>query len=111
MDQERARTLLEEERRRLEQLQASIAADQDRVTADTKVAEDMVDGATRRVEEETDEAIARQLDHRLRALQRAEARLAAGSYGRSVLSGRAIPDERLEAFPLAELTVDEESAR
>ena len=35
MDQERARTLLEEERRRLEQLQASIAADQDRVTADT----------------------------------------------------------------------------
>ena len=111
MDQERARTLLEEERRRLEQLQASIAADQDRVTADTKVAEDLVDGATRRVEEETDEAIARQLDHRLRALQRAEARLAAGSYGRSVLSGRAIPDERLEAFPLAELTVDEESAR
>ena len=104
MDQERARTLLEEERRRLEQLQASIAADQDRVTADTKVAEDLVDGATRRVEEETDEAIARQLDHRLRALQRAEARLAAGSYGRSVLSGRAIPDERLEAFPLAELT-------
>ena len=63
MDQERARTLLEEERRRLEQLQASIAADQDRVTADTKVAEDLVDGATRRVEEETDEAIARQLDH------------------------------------------------
>ena len=103
MDQERARTLLEEERRRLEQLQASIAADQDRVTADTNVAEDLVDGATRRVEEETDEAIARQLDHRLRALQRAEARLAAGSYGRSVQSGQAIPDERLEAFPLAEL--------
>jgi hypothetical protein len=47
----------------------------------------------------------------MQALQRAEARLAAGTYGRSVLSGRPIPDERLEAFPLAELTVDEEAAR
>jgi hypothetical protein len=40
-------------------------------------------------------------------LQRAEARLAAGSYGRSVRSGRPIGDERLEADPLAELTVQE----
>jgi RNA polymerase-binding transcription factor DksA len=32
--------------------------------------------------------------------QRTEDRLAAGTYGRSVLSGRPIPDERLEAFPL-----------
>ena len=44
---------------------------------------------------------------RLAALERAEARLAAGIYGRSVRSGRPIPDERLEADPLAELTVDE----
>jgi hypothetical protein len=44
------------------------------------------------------------------ALQRAEARLAAGSYGRSVRSGQAIPDERLEADPLAELTVQEAAA-
>jgi DnaK suppressor protein len=40
-----------------------------------------------------------------------EGRLAAGTSGRSVLSGRPIPDERLEAFPLTELTVDEEAAR
>jgi hypothetical protein len=38
-------------------------------------------------------------------------RLAVGTYGRSVLSGRPISDERLEAFPLAELTVDEEAAQ
>jgi hypothetical protein len=38
-------------------------------------------------------------------------RLAAGTYGASVLSGRPIPDERLEAFPLAELTVEEAAAR
>jgi hypothetical protein len=44
------------------------------------------------------------------ALQRAEARLAAGSYGRSVRSGQAIPDVRLEADPLAERTVQEAAA-
>jgi DnaK suppressor protein len=30
-----------------------------------------------------------------------------GTYGRSIRSGREIPDERLEADPAAELTVDE----
>ena len=40
----------------------------------------------------------------------AEARLAAGSYGRSVRSGQPIPDERLAADPLTELTVEEAAA-
>ena len=86
-------------------------ADHDRVTHTDEVAEDLADGADRRTGEETDEAVTRQLNHRMEALQRAEGRLAAGTYGRSVLSGRPIPDERLEAFPLAELTVEEEAAR
>ena len=111
MDEERARALLGEERQRLERLLASVDADHDRVAPADEVAEDLVDGADRRTSEETDEAVARQLDQRMRALQRAEGRLAGGTYGRSVLSGRPIPDERLEAFPLAELTVDEEAAR
>ena len=37
-------------------------------------------------------------------------RLEAGTYGRSTLSGDVIPDERLEADPAAELTVDEARA-
>jgi DnaK suppressor protein len=111
MQEERARALLREERRRLERLLASVDADHERVAPADEVAEDLVDGADRRTSEETDEALARQLNNRLQALRRAEARLAAGSYGRSVLSGRPIPDERLEAFPLAELTVEEEAAR
>jgi DnaK suppressor protein len=111
MEEERARALLGEERQRLERLLASVDADHDRVAPADEVAEDLVDGADRRTSEETDEAVARQLHHRMLALQRAETRLAAGTYGRSVLSGRPIPDERLEAFPLAELTVDEEAAR
>jgi RNA polymerase-binding transcription factor DksA len=52
--------------------------------------EDPADGADRRTLEETDEAVARQLTGRLEALQRAEDRLAAGTYGRPVLSGRPI---------------------
>jgi DnaK suppressor protein len=111
MEEDRARALLREERQRLERLLASVDADHDRVAPADEVAEDLVDGADRRTEVETDEAVARQLHHRMLALQRAEDRLAAGTYGRSVLSGRPIPDERLEAFPLAELTVDEEGAR
>jgi RNA polymerase-binding transcription factor len=111
MDEERVRALLRQERQRLERLQATVDADRDRVAPAEEGAEDLVDGADRRTQEETDEAVARQLASRLAALQRAEERLAAGTYGRSVLSGRPIPDERLEAFPLAELTVDEEAAQ
>jgi DnaK suppressor protein len=111
MEQKRARALLREERDRLERLRSLVDADHDRVAPADEVSEDLVDGADRRNLEETDEAVARQLTSRLEALQRAEDRLAAGTYGRSVLSGRPIPDERLEAFPLAELTVDEEAAQ
>jgi DnaK suppressor protein len=111
MDEERARALLREERHRLESLLRSVEVDHDRVVPADEVSEDLVDGADRRTLEETDEAIAHQLTSRLQALQRAEGRLATGAYGRSVLSGRAIPDERLEAFPLAELTADEQAAQ
>jgi DnaK suppressor protein len=111
MDEERAHALLTEERHRLERLLGSVDADHDRVAPADQVSEDPVDGADRRTLEETDEAVARELTSRLKALERAEARLAAGTYGRSVLSGRPIPDERLEAFPLAELTIDEEAAQ
>ncbi|MGC1287356.1 MAG: TraR/DksA family transcriptional regulator [Streptosporangiaceae bacterium] len=43
----------------------------------------------------------------LAAIDRAGHRLDDGSYGRSVRSGVPIPDERLEADPAAELTVEE----
>ena len=71
---------------------------------------DEVDDADRRNAEQTGMAVDQLLRARWAALRRAEARLAAGSYGRSVRSGRPIPDERLEADPLAELTVEEAAA-
>jgi RNA polymerase-binding transcription factor DksA len=67
-------------------------------------------GLERRNAEQTGMAVDQHLRARWAALQRAEARLAAGSYGRSVRAGQAIPDERLEAEPLAELTVQEAAA-
>jgi len=60
-------------------------------------------------QDELDAGRAQNLKDRLAALERAEARLADGTYGLSVRSGKPIPDPRLEAVPTAELTVDEES--
>jgi len=48
------------------------------------------------------------LRRELEALERAEARLAAGTYGLSVESGEPIPDARLEARPTAERTIEEQ---
>jgi DnaK suppressor protein len=53
------------------------------------------------------DAITANLRGRLAALDRAEQRLDDGTYGRSVRSGLPIPDERLEADPAAELTIEE----
>jgi DnaK suppressor protein len=105
MDQARARALLAGERARLQRLLQA-------ATGEPLAAElgDEVDEADRRDAEQTGMAVDQLLRARWAALQRAEARLAAGSYGRSVRSGQAIPDERLEADPLAELTVQEAAA-
>ncbi len=107
MDQARAGELLAAERARLMQLlnDSNRAATEDREAADDPVAFD--DGAEPLTAEATDDAIGADLRDRLVALDRAEQRLAAGTFGRSVRSGRPIPDERLEADPAAELTVEE----
>src|SRR5512133_1471341 len=105
MDQTRARALLAAERVQLERLlQAETGEPQ---AADVG---DEVDDADRRNAEQTGTAVDQLLEARWAALERAEARLAAGSYGRSVYSGRPIPDERLEVDPLAELTGEEAAA-
>jgi DnaK suppressor protein len=45
----------------------------------------------------------------LAAVERAEARIDAGTYGLSVESGEPIPDERLETIPTAERTAEEQA--
>jgi DnaK suppressor protein len=107
MDVERARQVLEQERLRLDALAATVRRDQ--TATQSGDPPQWADRAEPEVDEETDEALAELVRDRKGALLRAEERLAAGTFGRSVRSGAVIPDERLEADPLAELTVEEAS--
>lgn len=59
-------------------------------------------------QDELDAGRVQDLKQRLAAVERAEARLDAGTYGLSIQSGEPIPDERLEVLPTAELTVEEQ---
>jgi DnaK suppressor protein len=106
MDQAHARELLSAERLRLESLlrQSEDAALADREAVDEPVGFD--DPAEPLTAEAADDAITASIRDRLAAIDRAEQRSSAGTFGRSVRSGLAIPDDRLEADPAAELTVD-----
>jgi DnaK suppressor protein len=107
MDDERARELLAAERERIERALARLAHTDDAEPADEF---DPANRASDLYQDELDEGLADDLRRQLDAVERAEARLAAGTYGLSVESGQPIPDERLEALPAAELTADEERA-
>jgi DnaK suppressor protein len=107
MDESRARALLRAERAEV----ATLLRDtEEAVKVESQASDSPTDSGEAGLpltEEATDEAVAEQLRERLGAIDRALARLEAGTYGRSVLSGKPIPDQRLEADPAAELTVEE----
>jgi DnaK suppressor protein len=108
MDAERARTLLQAERTRVEQLLAELTAQDDALRGGGNGDQgDAGDGADRLTTDATRELVAASLRARLDAVERAEGRLADGTYGRSLRSGLPIPDERLEVDPTAEALVDE----
>jgi DnaK suppressor protein len=106
VDPARARELLRAERTRLEQALAQLRHVDTGEPADV---EDPANLASELAQDELDEGLAEELREELAAVERAEARLAAGTYGLSVASGRPIPDDRLEALPTAERTVEEEA--
>jgi DnaK suppressor protein len=60
-------------------------------------------------DKELGEGLAERLREELEAVERAERRLAEGTYGLSVESGKPIPDARLETIPWAERTADEQA--
>ena len=108
MDDDRARELLTAERGRIERALTQLGH-QD--TGEISDDEDPGNLASDLYQDELDEGLADGLRRELEAVERAEARLAAGTYGLSVESGQPIPDERLEALPAAERTAEEESRR
>jgi RNA polymerase-binding transcription factor len=106
MDDRRARELLAGERARVEQALGGLGpSDRD----DHPDPVDPGDGASTTLEDELEEGMAERLRDELEAIERAERRLAEGTYGRSVDSGEQIPDGRLEVIPWAERTADEQS--
>lgn len=105
MDPERARELLSAERARVERSLARLAHQDD---AEELEDQDLADSGTDLYDDELDEGLADDLRDQLEAIEQAEARLAAGTYGVSVVSGKPIPDERLEVVPTADRLVDEE---
>ena len=107
MEHDRARELLRSERTRVEDLLDAVRGDSQSDRSAANQHGDMSDSSELLVSEGTDDAVANSLIRRLAAIERAERRLEAGTYGQSILSGETIPDERLEADPAAELTVDE----
>ena len=108
MDTEHASKLLAAERRRIEDELGRLGQQVGGEPADEF---DPANRASDLLQDELDEGRAEDLREQLAAVARAEERVAAGTFGRSIVSGEPIPDERLEAFPTAELTVDEERSR
>jgi DnaK suppressor protein len=109
MDPDRARELLTAERARLEATIARLDAEFAPGSADALSEERAPDdGAYELNEREQDLGRLEDLRERLEAVGRAEGRLAEGTYGLSVESGEPIPDARLERFPAAERTVEEQ---
>ena len=105
MDGEQARALLQAERERIERALHAHRAEQ----SDELSSADSADLGSDVLTEELDEGLSDDLRAELEAVERAEARLAAGTYGFSIESGDPIPDERLQALPAAERTAAEQA--
>jgi DnaK suppressor protein len=105
MDPDRARELLRAERQRIDRALSGVERQGDGERADDS---DPANLAADLYQDEFDEGLEADLRDQLADVERAEQRLAAGTYGVSVESGEPIPDGRLEAFPTAERTAAEQ---
>jgi DnaK suppressor protein len=107
MDAERTSERLEQERARIEHALADLTRrDSDDDDPDPFEAADVAPGL---LDAELGEGLAERLGEELEAVERAKRRLAEGTYGVSVESGKPIPDARLEAIPWAERTAEEQA--
>ena len=109
MDRARAAELLAAERQRVEarlrRLDAEFQPGAPEGLADDS---DYGDQAADLLDRERDLGRIEELRGELAAIDRAEARLAEGTYGISVVSGEPISDRRLERIPWAERTAKEQ---
>jgi DnaK suppressor protein len=115
MDPDRARKRLEEERERLERIRDSLAGDPE-TTGDASAIDELSsadqhpgDIGTETFEHEKNQSLLESVNAQLTDIEAAFERLEKGSYGKSVLSGEPIGDDRLEAVPYARYTVQEQA--
>lgn len=106
MDESRARELLQRERDRIQRSLDEF--DRLREDEDAGLDQHPSDDAERIHGDDVDATLEEGMRAELEAIERAEERLAAGTYGLSVESGEPLPDERLEAIPWAERTAQEQ---
>jgi len=109
MDDDKARELLLRERERIERALAEQSGQNDGELSSAD--QHLGDQGSELYADEFEAGLRERLQAELAAVERAEARLEAGTYGLSVESGEPIPDERLEIIPTAERTAEEERAR
>jgi DnaK suppressor protein len=110
MDPDQARELLQRERERIKEELASLRSARGDGDDDlSRVDQHTADAGSELFENERDQSLISRLEQELGAIERAERRVADGTYGVSVESGEPIPDGRLEAIPWAERTAEEQS--
>lgn len=108
---------LTEQRRRLEMLReqlsntSAVAAQRHRQDAAGNGPLDAGDLGEITTERDTDEALDKVAESRLRSVGRALQKISEGTYGLSDASGKPISKQRLERVPEAIYTVEEEEAR
>jgi DnaK suppressor protein len=105
MDADRARALLGAERERIERALGHFGHQDTGEETDDLYPANL---ASELYQDELDEGLADELRADLAAVERAEARLAAGTYGLSIERGQPLPADRLEALPTAERMGEEE---
>jgi RNA polymerase-binding transcription factor len=108
MDEHHARALVARERRRIDAALTELAGEEQAENASRFDQTGESEEAGAEIQHEmVDQAVAATVHNELAAVVRAETRIAQGTFGLSVESGARIPDDRLEAEPLAERTVEE----
>lgn len=116
MDEAIARQLLESELRRLEDLRETLGlkdleAEPEEGDVDelSSVDQHSADLGTETFEREKEQSILISVEGGLADVERAFARLDAGTYGRCEICGKTIPDERLEARPAARYCAEDQA--
>jgi DnaK suppressor protein len=114
MDDAKARTLLEQERTRLQGIRDGLQREQEESTSETggelsNFDQHPGDSGTETFEMEKNVSLLDQVEEELVEVEAAFDRLERGEYGRCQACGRPIGDERLEALPATRFCVEDQA--